>query len=110
MLFVSKSIGTAVACAYAEKHAVTCRNIYYTPLERTFVFAPQTGIVFHGTGDPWAETERIRAKCRERHLPLFLVENANHSLEIPGDTGRNLEILAEVMEGTQRYICDKAWY
>ena len=110
VLFVSKSIGTAVACAYAGKHAVTSRNIYYTPLEKTFAFAPQTGLVFHGTGDPWAETAMIRTKCRERHLPLFLVENSNHSLEIPEDTGRNLEILAEVMEGTQSYIADTVWY
>lgn len=110
VLFVSKSIGTAVACAYAEKHAVTCRNIYYTPLEKTFAFAPQTGIVFHGTGDPWAKTEMIRTKCRESYLPLFIVEESNHSLEIPGDTRRNLEIMAEVMEGTQSYIADTVWY
>lgn len=110
VLFVSKSIGTAVACAYAEKHAVTCRNIYYTPLGKTFAFVPQMGIVFHGTGDPWAETEMIRTKCKERRLPLFIVEQSNHSLEIPGDTRRNLEILAEVMEGTQSYIANLVWY
>lgn len=110
VLFVSKSIGTAVACAYARKHAVTCRNIYYTPLERTYLFAPQSGIVFHGTGDPWAETEIIKEKCRESRLPLFIVEESNHSLEIPGDTRRNLEILEHVMEGTQSYIADTAWY
>lgn len=110
VLFVSKSIGTAVACAYAKIHAVTCRNIYYTPLEKTFAFAPQPGIVFHGTGDPWAETEMIRKKCRESGLPLFIVEESNHSLEIPGDTRRNLEILAEVMEGTQSCIADTVWY
>ena len=106
VLFVSKSIGTAVAGAYARKHAVICRNIYYTPLERTFAFAPQPGIAFHGTGDPWAKTEMIRGKCRESGLPLFITEGANHSLEIPEDTRRNLEILADVMERTQRYIAD----
>lgn len=110
VLFVSKSIGTAVACAYAAKHAVNCRNIYYTPLERTFAFAPQTGVVFHGTGDPWAGTEMIKTKCRERDLPLFIVEKSNHSLEIPEDTRRNLEILTDVMEGTQCYIADTVWY
>lgn len=110
ILFVSKSIGTAVACAYAGRYAVNCRNVYYTPLERTFTFAPQSGIVFHGTGDPWANTEMIRTKCRESDLPLCIIENANHSLEFPEDTRRNLEILAYVMEGTQSYLTDSIWY
>ncbi len=110
ILFVSKSIGTAVASAYAAKHVVTCRNIYYTPLERTFAFAPQRGIVFHGTGDPWAETEMMRVKCRDNNLPLQMIEKANHSLEVPEDTQRNLEILANVMKGTQSYIADTIWY
>lgn len=110
VLFVSKSIGTAVACAYAKKYAVPCRNIYYTPLEKTFAFAAQRGIVFHGTGDPWAQTEIIQAKCRENNLPLDIIEKANHSLEIPGDTRRNLEILTHVMEGTHSYIADTVWY
>lgn len=110
VLFVSKSIGTAVACAYAAKHSVKCRNIYYTPLEKTFAFAPQPGIVFHGTGDPWAGTGMIQEKCRENDLPLFVTEGANHSLEIPEDTRRNLEILADVMEGTQSCIADTVWY
>lgn len=52
----------------------------------------------------------IRTKCRESCLPLFIVEGSNHSLEIPGDTRRNLEIMAEVMEGTQSYIADTVWY
>ncbi|MDE7358050.1 MAG: alpha/beta hydrolase, partial [Lachnospiraceae bacterium] len=65
VFFVSKSIGTAVACAYAAKYAVTCRNIYYTPLEKTFAYTLQSGIVFHGTEDPWAGTEMVREKCRE---------------------------------------------
>lgn len=110
ILFVSKSIGTAVACAYAGKYSVNCKNIYYTPLERTFSFAPQPGIVFHGTGDPWAETGMIRAKCRGNNLPLRIIENANHSLEIPEDTRKNLQILTHVMEGTQSYIADTVWY
>lgn len=110
VLFVSKSIGTAAACAYAAKHAVACRNIYYTPLENTFAFTPQSGIVFHGTEDPWAGTETVREKCRASGLPLFTIEKANHSLEIPEDTGRDLEILADVMEGAKSYVADTVWY
>lgn len=110
VLFVSKSIGTAVACAYAAKYSIDCRNIYYTPLEKTFVFSPRKGIVFHGTGDPWAGTEMIRMKCRGSRLPLRIIEDTNHSLEIPGDTRKNLCILANVMEETESYIADTVRY
>lgn len=106
ILFVSKSIGTIVACAYAEKYNVSCRNIYYTPLEQTFLYGPREGIAFHGTHDPWAQTEMIQLKCRENNLPLHIIEDADHSLEIPDDTARNLSILEDVMKETQSCITD----
>lgn len=107
ILFVSKSIGTAVASAYAKRHGISCRNIYYTPLEQTFDFDPQSGIVFHGTADPWAKTPMIQSKCREHGLPLHIIEGVNHSLEAKGDTGRNLSILQDVMALTEAYIADR---
>lgn len=110
VLFVSKSIGTAAACAYAADHHVYCRNIYYTPLEQTFAFAPGKGIVFHGTQDSWAQTNMIQAKCRENNLPLRVIENGNHSLEIPENTRQNLRVLTDVMEETESYIADTVRY
>lgn len=110
ILFVSKSIGTIVASAYAKRHGIHCRNIYYTPLERTFSFNPQSGIVFHGTDDPWVETAVITAKCQEYDLPLHIVEGVNHSLEEKDDAMRNLRILMRVMELTKSYIADGIQY
>lgn len=110
ILFVSKSIGTAVAAAYAERHGIRCRNVYYTPLLQTFDYAPQPGVVFHGTNDPWAETERIREKCVEYGLSVYIVDNGNHSLETQEDTKRNLSILADVMKRTEDYIADGMEY
>lgn len=104
ILFISKSIGTAVACAYAEECKLQCRNIYYTPLEQTFSLHPQQGIVFHGTADPWAETEMIEENCREYHLPLHIIEGTNHSLEVQGDIELNIRNLAEIMDVTEKYI------
>lgn len=82
ILFLSKSIGTAIAAAYARKHHISCRNIYYTPLPQTFDYTPQFGIVFHGTRDPWAETAIIEKNCRQHRLPLSIIDNTNHSLEL----------------------------
>ena len=110
ILFVSKSIGTVVACAYAKQHGVKCRNIYYTPLEKTFSFEPQEGIVFHGTSDPWAQTKVIQSKCLEHHLPLHIIEDANHSLERSDDAESSLRILMSVMELTESYVKDGMQY
>lgn len=108
ILFISKSIGTAVACAYAQKHKIRCKNIYYTPLEQTFSYHPQPGIVFHGTADPWAKTKVIEEKCRELSLPLHIVEGTNHSLEAADDTGKNLQNLIRIMGVTESYIAGEA--
>lgn len=121
ILFISKSIGTAVAAAYAQKHNIHCSNIYYTPLSQTFDFSPQPGIIFHGTNDSWADTADIQEKCQEHHLPLYITENANHSLEIQADNissplcsngivSQNLHILTNVMELTEQYIAYGIFY
>lgn len=110
ILFVSKSIGTIAASVYAQKHGIKCRNIFYTPLEKTFAFNPQPGIVFHGTDDSWVETAVVTAKCQEHGLPLHIIEGVNHSLEVKDDTMRNLRILMQVMGLTKSYIADGIQY
>lgn len=106
IVFVSKSIGTVVAAAYAKKHGISCRNVYYTPVAQTFEFDPQHGIVFHGTADSWVETVVVTTKCQEHDLPLHVIEGVDHSLEEKGDTLRSLCILQKVMELTKSYIAD----
>lgn len=103
ILFVSKSIGTAVAAAYAMRHQVICKNIWYTPLAQTFDFAPRDGIAFTGMADPWVETDVIRERCAEVRIPLYEYENANHSLEV-GDTLENLRILENVIMRSREYL------
>lgn len=103
LLFVSKSIGTVVAAAYAKRHQLETDNIFFTPLEETFQFVEQKGIVFHGTADPMARTPEVRRFCQEKGLLLFIVENGNHSLET-GRAAKDLEHLLSIMEQAERYI------
>lgn len=103
ILFVSKSVGTAIAAAYAKKYAVPCRNVFYTPVALTFGEGPRNGIAFTGTADPWVDTDTVREGCREAGIPLTVVDGGNHSLET-GSVTRNLEILRSVMDETGRYI------
>lgn len=103
ILFVSKSVGTAVAAAYGENRGLKTDNIFFTPVEQSFSFMGRNGIVFHGTGDPWASTEAIRQGCREKELPLFITEDANHSMET-GEPLKDLRILLQIMETCKKYI------
>ena len=103
VLFLSKSIGTAVAAAYDAKGRIGAGHVYYTPVEASFQAIGTEGIVFHGTADDWADTKAIQRECEKRGLPLFLTEGANHSMET-GDTLKDLEILHTIMEETDRYI------
>jgi hypothetical protein len=110
LLFLSKSVGTAAAAAYAANHHLTAgegrkiRHIYFTPVENTFrVAGSRSGIVFHGTRDPWASNDAVQTGCSCRSLPLFLIPDANHSLET-GNALRDLDNLKLVMEHCAAYL------
>ena len=104
ILVISKSIGTAVAAAFQQKHGFTGKNIYFTPVRQSFQFMqPQSGIVFHGTADPWAQTQDIREGCEKLHLPLYITQGANHSMET-GDCLKDLQIMQEIMEHCNEYL------
>ncbi len=103
IIFVSKSIGTAVAAETANRLGIRTRNVYYTPVAETFRFPLQQGIVFHGTADAWIGTQVLRDACKACGLPLFVTEGADHSMETE-DTLGNIRILSEVMERTAAYF------
>ena len=109
ILFLSKSIGTVVASAYAKEKELRVRHVFFTPLEETFLAAEASGghmpdaIAFHGTDDPWAEDEPIEEACRRLDIPLTQIPGANHSLET-GDVRTDLENLTLVLGLTERWI------
>lgn len=110
LVFLSKSIGTAAAAAYAEKHHLIdgngrkVRHIYFTPVADTFLAArKKSGIVFHGTADPWAPDDIIEKGCRELELPLYIVPGANHSLET-GSVDLDLKNIRKVMARCAEYL------
>lgn len=103
ILFISKSIGTAVAAETARQLGIKTRNIYYTPVAETFQFSVQPGIAFHGTADSWVETGVLQEFCVTHGIPLFVTERANHSMETE-DTLKNIRILSDIMEQTANYM------
>ena len=103
ILFLSKSIGTVVAAAYAGARGVPARHVLFTPVEETFAFPVGEAIAFHGTADPWADTAAIRRRCEAARIPLYTVENANHSLET-GDVEGDIRALEDVMRRVRLYM------
>ena len=71
ILFISKSLGTIISSAYASRHDLTVKSILFTPLADTFSFSLAGSIAFHGTADPWAETEIIQKLAQQKEVPLF---------------------------------------
>ncbi len=106
ILCISKSVGTIVAAAWQKKNGIIAKNVYFTPVEGTFAYAAyDSGIVFHGTKDPWVTTDVIAAGCEKLHLPLFITKDGNHSLEC-GSTCMDTNTITNTMIHLQSYILD----
>ena len=103
ILFVSKSIGTAVAVSYAQRHTLECRHILYTPLEESFDNTPKNAIAFSGTSDPWVSQEQLTELCKKAAVQLTTIDGANHSLET-SDALKNIDILKQVMTESKNFI------
>ena len=56
IVFLSKSIGTAISARYVAEKGLKVRNIYFTPREITMPYANSNGLAFHGTADPLLNT------------------------------------------------------
>lgn len=103
ILFISKSIGTAVAGAYAVNHKLNTYNVYYTPVEQSFDVMKNPGIVFSGSDDPWISHDIFLNKLKEIEYPYHIVEKSNHSLET-GDVDKDIDNLKIIMDMTKKYI------
>ena len=53
--------------------------------------------------DAWVEFEAVKRGCEEGGYPLYVTEDANHSLET-GNVAKDLENLQEIMRVTEEYI------
>ena len=103
IVFVGKSIGTVVSACYAKHHGLQVRHVLLTPVEETFAYTEGQAIAFHGTADPWVETELVRHRCEEQSIALYETEDANHSLET-GHVGTDLATLRETLERIQSFL------
>ena len=103
ILFISKSVGTAVASAFALKHGLDPRHIYFTPLEASFQVMKEPCIVFHGDKDPWLDHRIFCEKIKEAGFEYHVIKDTNHSLETR-DAGMDISNLQEIMKQVERFV------
>ena len=106
VLFLSKSIGTVIAAAFAQKNGLNqkkIRHVLYTPLEYTFQFHPQNAVGFIGTNDSWCVASEVIRLAGEQGISMHVYEGANHSLET-GDVLSDLDTIKEVMKKTKMFL------
>ncbi len=97
VVFISKSIGTVVATAYARKKSINPRQICFSPLEQIFNFVEKdSGILFYGDKDPMADHIVIEKIAREKHLETYKIPYGNHSLET-GDFSKDLDNIRDMI-------------
>lgn len=98
VLFISKSIGTVVATAYAKKKSLHAKQICFSPLEMIEEYVEDEGaVLFCADADPYAkysELERIAA-CKK--LSMHTIKGGNHSLET-GDISVDIDNLKLMMK------------
>ena len=104
IVFIGKSIGTALAARYNRTYELDADQIIFTPIETTFAYInPCEGFVFHGDADPLCDTEMCIQLCDELSLTYVVIPGANHSLET-GETLADIENLGKVMSMVDRLL------
>ena len=97
-VFISKSIGTVVATAYAGKTGSKARQICFSPLHMIEGFVKEgNGVLFYGDADPFADFRDIERIADDKRLEKFRIARGNHSLET-GDVPEDIDNLSAMMK------------
>jgi len=57
-----------------------------------------------GTGDPTYRSDALRTLQKKKGVDVLIVKDANHSLEIPNNALRSIEIVEECMQGITHFL------
>ena len=106
LVFISKSIGTVVATAYAKKMSLNAKQICFSPLELIGDFVTDEGaLLFCGDDDPYADFASVEKIAKEKKLKMHRVSGGNHSLET-GDIYTDIDNLKSMMLRVAKQIDD----
>ena len=104
LVFISKSIGTVVATAFAKKNAIDALQICFSPLEMIGEYVRDNGaLLFYGDADPFADHKAIESIVAKKDLNSYCIAGGNHSLET-GDISTDIDNLQIIMRKTAAYM------
>ena len=103
VLFIGKSIGTVALAKYAADHQIKAGQIWYTPVEATFMFVSRKTLAFIGDADTWSDVNEVKRLAGEKGIPLYSYAGCDHSLEGDSVTD-NIGILRDVMRISEEFI------
>ncbi len=104
VVFVGKSLGTIAAAKYVSDNALPARQIWLTPVEKTFSFSSKDVLAFIGDADPWSDFSVIKKSAAEMSIPLCVIEGADHSLEV-GNISKNISINNTIVTEIGKFLC-----
>ncbi len=98
IVFVSKSMGTALAGFFEKYYGIRARHIYLTPVDIALKYMKRGKcIVVSGKDDKILEARRLKIYCVEQDIPLKQFEDVGHSLEYEGDINKTFAILMVII-------------
>lgn len=108
IIFISKSIGTAVACMTAESLGISAYQFLMTPIPAVMPYLECVeGKFFAGTSDPCIEPELVSEMAEKYPQKVGRIfDKCNHSLERKGDILAGIDNLRFVVESLIHTIMD----
>jgi dienelactone hydrolase len=111
LVLVGKSIGT-LALAYlvnaplgAEASAIWLTPLLHqAQLVEAALRAKGPALFICGSGDPTYDAAAFQRLAKRQNATGLLIEAANHSLEIPGDLFRSLQMINHVVHGMADFL------
>lgn len=100
IVFVAKSMGTAVACTLKEKHNIPATLVLLTPLKETLPYLKKDNdiiLVAAGDKDNWLENKILVDALEKEGLPYYIEQGVGHRMEVMNDLDRNLEVISNVI-------------
>lgn len=108
IVFISKSIGTIIASAYANEYQLSdVKHVLYTPLKYTFQYSHKNAIAFIGTNDAWGDYQEVVKLSNNEKVPIKVYDNCNHSLEIKDDVAGNIRRIDDIMRITADFLMNE---
>lgn len=105
IVLIGKSYGTIIAGKLMNRLRRDTKLVLFTPVRSTLPFMNgDRFIAFSGTADPLLSMEDIARWFGHSHPNYHLYKDANHSLEIEGDTHGSLEILSDALGNLEDFL------